>query len=128
MLPDLNLRESGQVRDSWRMKLIRTLFQVTVLLAMMVVFSQPVLAQTDNSFALPAPATDTPPAHLSASTLLAELGSGFIDGVITLLLVLLAGLTFWLAIPAPRIKREADEQPPVEVPPLRPVPQRVTKF
>ena len=127
MLPDLNLREFGKVRDSWRMKHIRTLFQATILLAVMVVFSLPVLAQTDNSFALPAP-TNAPPAHLSASIILAELGTGFIDGVLTLLLVLLAGLTFWLAIPAPRVKREADEQLPVEVPPLRPVPHRVTKF
>jgi hypothetical protein len=110
------------------MKFIRTLFQTTVLLAMMVVFSQPVLAQMDNSFGLPAPATDTPPAHLSVLSLLAELGSGFIDGVLTLLVVLLAGLTFWLAIPARRIEKVADEQPPVEVPPLRPVPHRVTRF
>ena len=128
MFPDLNLRELGEVSDSWLMKLIRTLFQTTVFLLILVVFSHPVRALTDNSFLPPAAETDPPPAHLTALTILAELGSGFIDGMVILLLVVLIGLTFWLAIPAPRTRSEASMQSPVEVPPLRVVRQRVTKF
>jgi hypothetical protein len=129
MFPDLNLRELGEVSDSWLMKLLRTLFHTTVFLLILVVFSHPVRALTDTSFALPAPETDTSPAHLSALTILAELGSGFIDGVVILLLVFLIGLTFWLVLPAPRAKRQAAMQLPIEVPPLRVVPhRRVTKF
>jgi hypothetical protein len=112
------------------MKLIRTLFQTTVLLAVMVVFSAPLPAQTDYSFAQPASVTDSQPAHLPAATILAWLGSGLVDGMVILLLVFLVGLTFWLAVPTPRIEKEVGEQPPVEVqvPPLRPIPQRITMF
>jgi hypothetical protein len=172
---ELNLSESGEVRDSWRMKFIRILFQIAFLLIFLVVFSHPLWAdtsgaflQTDTPFGPSAPATRINPAHRAASTILAGLETGFMGNIVPLAALLLFGRAVWLLIPsrhrsawrrlagiesrlmggkaslaalllfgraiwlwiiAPRTETDVvEEKPPVEVPPLRPIPYRITIY
>jgi hypothetical protein len=118
------------------MKLIRTLFQTTMLLLVLVVFSHPLRADTDSAllqaekpFAQAAPATKGNPAHLSGSMMLAVIKTGFIGGVVPAVVLLLFGWVIWTVIDRPRTEMEVIKpSPPVVVPPLRTSPERVTKF
>jgi hypothetical protein len=116
------------------MKLTRTLFQITFLLVMLVVFSNPLSADTgdgtqDNKLYIQPPvAPKSGPAHLSSGTVLALLKSGFVEGMVPILAVLLAGVVAWRMMTPRRVEYEIIEEPPVEIPPLRPSPDRVTRF
>jgi hypothetical protein len=122
------------MEDSSGMKLIRIQFQIAVLLTLLVAFSHPLFADTgdatpaDNPSAQSAPATQSTTAHLSTSTTLAEIESGFIEVIVPMLTILIAGPIVWRLIPPPRREKAAVDEPPVEIPPLRSSPYRVTKF
>jgi len=130
-LPDLNLRESDEVKDSWRMKFTRAFFPLALLL---VVFSHPLWADTsdtsltDTSFVQAASANTSDAAYSSSGSILAGLESGFIGGIVPLVALLLLSLAVWLAVPVQRIEREALEQLPAEVPPLRTISPPIAKF
>jgi hypothetical protein len=113
------------------MKLIRSLFQTVTTGAMVIALSQPIFAESyiDNIQVDRSVSTTGHMTHLSASTILTGLGSGFVDGIITLVTMVVIGLAIWLVMPpAAPMQADTGEQPLVEVPPLRPSPYRVTKF
>ena len=63
------------------------------------------------------------------SALLANAESGFMEGVVPLVAILLAARGLSLAMtPASRDEDFIEEQPAVEIPPQRPQPTRVTSF
>lgn len=69
-------------------------------------------------------ATDRP-----ASMILPGLKSGLLGGKVFLAALLVLGRAIWLWLTTPQIKTEiVEEEPPVDVPPLRPIPQRITVF
>lgn len=116
----------------------------------LVVFSHPLRAgtsatlfQTENPFAQSAPATNTEkalpqsvpatkstPAHHSTSLILAGIQTGFIGVVVPSAALLLCGSAIRLMITHQQLETKVEEEPLVRVPvpPLRPVPFRITKF
>ena len=117
------------------MKFMRTLFQITVLLMMLAVFSHPLRAdasdaplKTDSPLAQSTPATKGYPAHLSTSRIIAGIKTGFIGGVVPVMALFLFGRALRLMAVRSRPEVEVAEEPLVVVPPLRTTPDRVTKF
>jgi hypothetical protein len=115
------------------MKLMRSLFQTVSLVITFVVLSQPLRAddsdpiKSDSPLVQPAPARQATPAHHKISMIFAMMESGFLGGVVPLAALLLAGRAISLAIPE-RNEEKVVEHQPVEVPPLRQLPERITIF
>ena len=115
------------------MKLIRFLFQGVVLVTTVIVLSQPLRAdaiapiRSDLPLAQAIPIGKGIPGHHKLSMVLAMIESGFLGGVVPLTALLLAARAISLAIP-PRPEEEEVEHQPVEVPPLRQLPERITIF
>jgi len=117
------------------MKLIRSLFQIAPLVLILVVFSHPLRAGTSNSIPAASPVAQSAHAskfktvHHFFSILLDNAESGFMGGMVPLIALLFAARAISLALtPAPQVEEAVEEQPPVEIPPLRPLPERITIF
>jgi len=118
------------------MKLMRTLFQTALLATMLVVFSHPLRAEgsdvpsTDSASVQTAPVSRAGPAHHLMASILSSVESGFMGDIVPIVAFLFFVRATVLAIsPAPRFKAEPIEtEPPVEIPPLRQLPQRITLF
>jgi len=117
------------------MKLMRSLFQTVSLILISVVFFLPLRADTSKPTPAPSSATQSAltgkfkTAQHFFSTLLANAESGLLGGVVPVAAILLAARGLAVAMtPAPREEDMVEEQPPVEIPPLRPQPERVTSF
>ncbi len=122
------------------MKSMLILFHAIMLLVSLSLFSQPLLAEGDDENPVDRPVAPTISftqrmmthlsalTHISASTLLVRRASALVDGVISLVILVVIGIGVWLVIPPRRLTVDTGHQPPSEIPPLRPVPGRVIKF
>ena len=117
------------------MKLIRSLFQLIPLILLLAVFSHPLRAATSSpspTDARVAPAASSGKLntlHHVFSIVAANAESGFIGGMVPLIALLFAARAVSLAMtPAPKPEVIAEELPPVEIPPLRQLPERITIF
>jgi hypothetical protein len=117
------------------MKLRRSLFQVVPLVLFLAIFSDPLRADMSSPVSTGAPLAHSATAgkfktlHHMFLIVLDNAESGFMGGIVPVLALLFAARAISLALmPAPRVKVMVEEPPPVEIPPLRPLPERITLF
>ena len=118
------------------MKLMHSLFQAALLATLLLFLSHPLRAEASDTSPNGAASVQSAPVshagtshHLMAS-ILSHVESGFLGDIVPLVAFAFFVRAVVLAIsPAPRFKvAPIDTEPPVEIPPPRPMPQRITIF
>jgi hypothetical protein len=131
------------------MKFMRILFHSAILAATLVIFSNPLRSDTADLNTIQVPkdlqathsdpdpeaagsAASTPPEQPhSSSRIIAELKTNVFGDVAILAALFLFGRAIWLLLMPMRPKVQTPlfvDDSPVEIPPLRPIPERITLF